>query len=75
MPFVFSDAMTIPTGVLLVALMAPIPRYKAIYENPDEFDGFRFSRLRGKLDGQTTKYQASRPSLDFIQFGYGPHSR
>jgi hypothetical protein len=43
------------------------------YDNPEQFDGFRFSRMR-KGQGESvesTKYQMVSSSSDFVAFGHG----
>jgi hypothetical protein len=48
---------------------------QAFYENPEEFDGFRFFNLREKdeQDG-VTKYQMVNTSIDYVAFGHGKHA-
>ena len=48
---------------------------QAFYENPGEFDGFRFYNLRDKdeQDG-VTKYQMVNTSTDYLAFGHGKHA-
>lgn len=43
------------------------------YENPLEYDGFRYERLR-KEEGQATKHQMVSISMDYLAFGHGNHS-
>ncbi|KAH8144434.1 uncharacterized protein LAJ45_11602 [Morchella importuna] len=44
-PYTFSDGMEIPKGAWVVGASSTIHRTN-IYEDPDTFDGFRFSRMR-----------------------------
>ena len=48
---------------------------QAFYENPGEFDGFRFYNLReeDEQDG-VTKYQMVNTSTDYVTFGHGKHA-
>jgi len=44
-----------------------------MFENPDEFDMFRFEKLRSK-PGNENKYQFATTSLENLAFGHGPHA-
>jgi cytochrome P450 len=48
---------------------------QTIYDNPDEFDGFRFAKLReaDEHDG-VTKYQMVNTAPDYVTFGHGKHA-
>ncbi len=41
-----------------------------MFPNPEEFDGFRFAKLRERDGPDVTRHQAHSPS---IGFGYGPY--
>lgn len=45
-PFTFSNGITIPAGTLVSAPSGVIHKDEELYPNPEEFDGFRFVRLR-----------------------------
>jgi cytochrome P450 len=74
-PFTFSNGVTIPTGTLISMPGSAIHRDKAIYHDPDTFDGFRFAKLR-ESEGETTtsKYQTVSASSEHLAFGLGRHS-
>jgi cytochrome P450 len=74
-PFTFSNGVTVPTGTLIAIPINATHRDERIYSNPDEFDGFRFSRLRGsKEDTVTSRYQSASPSSEHLSFGLGRHT-
>jgi len=72
-PFRFSDGTLVPTGTLVAVPVAPIQGDESIYENANQFDGFRFSNLRER-NGESAKYHVSNTSLEFLQFGHGHHA-
>ena len=48
---------------------------QTVYDNPNEFDGFRFAKLResDEHDG-VTKYQMVNTAPDYVTFGHGKHA-
>ena len=71
-PFTFSNGVTVPTGTLIAAPLIAIHTNGEIYPNPDEFDGFRFAKLR-ENDGVAGQ-QVTSTSADYLIFGYGRHT-
>lgn len=71
-PFTFSNGVTVPEGVTVVAPIEQIHMDPSIYENADKFDGFRFNRLRER-DGNA-KYQAVNVNNEYLHFGNGQHA-
>jgi cytochrome P450 len=72
-PYTFANGVTIPTGTKVHAPLWSIHTDDTIYENPKEFDGFRFSNMREK-NGEGAKHHASNTSTDYLQFGHGQHA-
>jgi cytochrome P450 len=74
-PFTFSNGMTIRAGTLVALPASAAHRDERIYPNPDEFDGFRFAKLR-KSEGSnsTGRYQAISTSSEQLAFGLGRHT-
>lgn len=70
-PFTFSDGTFIPKGTVLCAPGSAI-HYDGL-ENPLEFDGFRYERLR-KEEGQAAKHQMVSTSMEYLSFGHGRHA-
>ena len=70
-----SNGMTIPAGTLVAVPASATQRDETIYTNPDEFDGFRFAKLR-ESEGEvtTSKYQAVSTSSEHLPFGLGRHT-
>jgi cytochrome P450 len=72
-PFTFSNGVTIPKGTIVVLPLMGVHYDESVYENPNEFDGFRFSR-KLEHDGENAKYHATNTSEEYLQFGNGPHA-
>jgi cytochrome P450 len=70
--FKFSDGTVIPKGETLVAAMRPIHMDEEIYENPNQFNGFRFNELRER-DGESARHLCTDASVEFLHFGLGHH--
>jgi len=72
-PFTFSNGVTIPAGTLVAVPRSAIHMDGEIYSNPEQFDGFRFSKLR-EGDIAKTSHQAVTTSPEFLAFGFGRHA-
>ncbi|KAH9066646.1 cytochrome P450 [Lactarius vividus] len=73
-PFTFSNGVTVPAGTLVAVPSAATHMDGEIYPNPEEFDGFRFARLRER-DGVSVAGQlATSTSAEYLAFGYGRHA-
>ena len=72
-PFTFSDGTIIPKGSFIAAPVAPIQMDESIYDNANQFRGFRFSDLR-KREGESARHHVSNTSLEFLHFGNGHHA-
>ena len=73
-PFTFSNGVTVPAGTLIAVPSGVIHKDEEIYPNPEEFDGFRFAKLRERNTDATARHQALSPSVDYLTFGYGRHA-
>jgi cytochrome P450 len=73
-PFTFSNGVTVPPGTIVSIPASCTHTDERIYPNPNEFDGFRFSKLR-KVEGGTakSKYQSVSPTSEYLPFGLGRH--
>lgn len=71
--FTFSDGTTLPVGTYLTVASRSIHLDEGCYENPEVFDGFRFSRMR-EADGDGVKFQMVNTSPVFLPFGHGRHA-
>ncbi|KAI9431119.1 cytochrome P450 [Lactarius indigo] len=57
------------------APLSAIHTDEEIYSEPDEFDGFRFARLRESSEGlMASRYQAGVTSPTHLSFGHGRHA-
>jgi cytochrome P450 len=78
-PFTFSNGVTVPAGTFVAVPASATNTNERIYPNANEFDGFRFSKLRESEIGSMknrhpAKYQAASTSNEHLFFGYGRHS-
>jgi len=74
-PFTFSNGVTIPAGTLVSIPASAVHTDEKIYPNPDEFDGFRFAKLRkSEGDSATSRYQAISSSTEHLAFALGKHT-
>ncbi|TFK24508.1 cytochrome P450 [Coprinopsis marcescibilis] len=74
--FTFSNGVHIPKGVSVVAASHGIHHDPDIYENPDNFDGFRFSDIRetGTEEMDWCRHRFSSPNPNYLIFDYGKQS-
>jgi len=73
-PFTFSNGITVPPGTLIAAPGGTIHKDGEIYSNPEQFDGFRFVKLREHNVDAVARHHAVSTSVDHLTFGYGRHS-
>ncbi|KAF8467587.1 cytochrome P450, partial [Russula ochroleuca] len=75
-PFTFSSGVTVPAGTLISVPASATHTDERIYPNPNEFDGFRFARLRESVvgDTMTSRYQSVSVSSEHLAFGLGRFS-
>ena len=71
-PFTFSNGVTVPAGALITVPSGVIHKDEKLYPNPEEFDGFRFAKLREH--SVDARHQALSTSVDHLTFGYGRHA-
>ncbi|KAH8148334.1 uncharacterized protein LAJ45_07435 [Morchella importuna] len=71
--FHLSDGTHIPAGSILGASAVSVHFDPKYYENPDEFDGFRFYKMRQQKDA-INKHLFVSVSPTEINFGYGAHA-
>jgi cytochrome P450 len=73
-PFTFSNGMTVPAGTIVTLPASAIHTDERIYQNPDEFDGFRFAKLReSERDTVAGRHQMVSTSSEHLAFGIGRH--
>ena len=73
-PFTFSNGVTVPEGTLIAAPTGAIHKDGEIYPNPEEFDIFRFAKLRERDGHVVAGYQATSTSAEYLPFGCGRHT-
>ncbi|KAF9528911.1 cytochrome P450 [Crepidotus variabilis] len=75
--YTFSDGTTIPAGTMIAVYVVDDHTSEEFYENPLEFDGFRFVKKRQNAvsSGQTEKrFDLVTTGLDSLGFGHGRHA-
>jgi len=74
-PFTFSNGVTVPAGTLVAVPASAAHKDERIFPNPEEFDGFRFAKLR-ESEGDTAigRYQTVSVSSEQLAFGLGKHT-
>jgi cytochrome P450 len=73
-PFTFSNGVTVPAGTLVAIPGSAAHKDEANYQDPHEFDGFRFAKLRESLSEEDTlakRYQTVSTSSKHLVFGLG----
>ena len=74
-PFTFSNGVTVPAGTLVSVPAGATHTDERLYPNPNEFDGFRFAKLReSEGDTTTSRYQTISTSSEHLSFGLGRHT-
>ncbi len=75
-PFTFSNGVTVPAGTLLALPVHSVHMDDEIYPNAQNFDGFRFSKLReGEGDDvMAAGHQLVTTSAELLGFGLGRHA-
>ncbi|EDR01384.1 uncharacterized protein LACBIDRAFT_310984 [Laccaria bicolor S238N-H82] len=70
--YTFADGTHIPQGTTVGVNLAQAHHDPETYENPKEFDGFRFAKMRLQQDSK--KYDIVSTSPEFFTFGYERHA-
>jgi cytochrome P450 len=73
-PFTFSNGVTVPAGTLIAAPATAIHADGEIYPNPEDFDGFRFAKLREDDGVPVVGQQSTSTSAEYLTFGFGRHA-
>lgn len=86
--YVFNDGTIVPKGAIISATQSATQIDEAYYEHAEEFDGFRFSKLREKVSSQEKqdaqeetgesleddwKYRYTGTGIGYLAFGGGRH--
>ena len=67
------DGTTIPKGSMIGAATQEIARDPQLWKDPENFDGFRFEKLR-QVAGNENRYQFVTTGINSMQFGHGKHA-
>ncbi|KAF8491194.1 cytochrome P450 [Russula emetica] len=73
-PLTLSNGMTIPAGVLVAIPTSATHRDEITYPNPDEFDGFRFAKVKG-MQREANIKRSQRPTNTCLLDWGGTHGR
>ncbi|KIX09576.1 uncharacterized protein Z518_00656 [Rhinocladiella mackenziei CBS 650.93] len=68
-----SDGTVIPKGSSMIVPMMDTMKNRLIYPNPDQFDGWRFLRIR-EQNPSDVKAQLAVTSVEHLGFGHGRHA-
>ncbi|KAI1795278.1 cytochrome P450 [Ganoderma leucocontextum] len=69
-----NDGSLVPRGTLVHAVSYVMHHSDTHYPSADEFDPFRFSRMRALAGECGSKYQFASTSPHYIPFGHGQHT-
>lgn len=69
----FSNGVVLPKGAIVGVPVGGIHMDDKIYERANDFDGFRFSKLRER-EGDNPKCYSANTSSDYLHFGHGIHA-
>jgi len=72
-PITLSDGTVLPKGIQISLPSHQINMDESLWERPDEFDGFRFEKMR-KTPGNENRFQFVTTGADNINFGHGIHA-
>jgi len=72
-PCTFSNGVTVPRGETLVVPTRALHMDNNLYENAEEFNGFRFSDMRER-EGESAKHHSVNTSPEFLAFGHAEHA-
>ena len=71
-----SDGTHIPRGTRVEVAAHPLHHDSAVLERADEFDAFRYARVRAGAagQGQGARHQFTSTSPEYVPFGHGSHA-
>ncbi|KFA76890.1 hypothetical protein S40288_09302 [Stachybotrys chartarum IBT 40288] len=72
-PITLHDGTVLQPGTHIAFPLHQISNDEDLWENPSQFDGFRFQKLRD-LPGNESKYQFTTTGATNLAFGYGVHA-
>ena len=70
--YTFADGTRIPRGTTVSVNPTQAHHDPETYENPEQFEGFRFAKMRLQQDSKKCDIVATSPK--FLPFGYGRHA-
>jgi cytochrome P450 monooxygenase len=71
--FTFTNGLKLPKGTLVFAPNTQLHMDERYYDNPEEFDAFRFHKL-GKQSDKPSNYKIAGSTPRTRQFGDGKHA-
>ena len=72
--YTFADGTRIPQGTSVGVNVTQAHHDPETYENPEQFDGFRFAKMRPQHWDSKKLYDIVATSPQFLSFGYGRHA-
>lgn len=73
-PITLSDGTYLPANTYLFSPSTAISGDPSVYENPDEFDGLRFYKMRQNTPEDDMRYQLISTGSTQMHFGIGRHA-
>jgi ent-kaurene oxidase len=72
-PITLHDGTLLEPGMRIAFPLYQVSNDEDLWENPSEFDGFRFEKLRN-IPGNESKFQFTASGTNNLDFGYGTHA-
>lgn len=72
--YTLRDGFFVPAGTQIGVPTQAISMDPEVYPNPEEFDGFRFAKLRSSDGPNTARLVYAASNLESMAFGYGRHA-
>ena len=72
-PFTLPDGTKLEKGSYIAVAAEAIGLDESLWDNPDQFDGFRFEKLRQSA-GNENRYQFATTGVESMFFGHGKHA-
>ena len=72
-PFILPDGTKLEKGFYLAVAAEAVGLDESLWDRPDQFDGFRFEKLR-QVAGNESRYQFATTGVESMHFGHGKHA-
>ena len=72
--YTLSDGTHLPKGTLIAVNSHAVHHNSELYDNPNEFQPFRYSSIRDQSLEESTRNQMVATASSYIGFGHGKHA-